>query len=82
MQEVTDVIRSLANGKTVGPDGVSVQLFETTLNGDPALRRRRLDIVVYIWRGARCRSSGNMPSSWYSIKIKIRQSAATTGASR
>ena len=62
MQELTDVIRSLANGKAVGPDGVSVELFKITLNGDPALRRRLLDIVVRIWGGARCRSSGNMPS--------------------
>ena len=27
MQELTDAIRSLANGKAVGPDGVSVDLF-------------------------------------------------------
>ena len=62
MQELTDAIRLLANGKAVGPDGVSVELFKTTLNGDPALRRRLLDImVVRIWGGARCRSSGKMP---------------------
>ena len=68
MQELIDVIRSLANGKAVGPDGISVELFKITLNGDPALRRRLIDIVVRIWRGARCRSSGNMPPSWYSTK--------------
>ena len=51
MQELTDAIRSLANGKAVGPDGVSVELFNIILNGDPALRRRLLDIVVLIWRG-------------------------------
>ena len=51
MQELTGATRSLANGKAVGPDGVSVELFETTLNGDPALRRRLLDIVACIWRG-------------------------------
>ena len=44
MQELTGAIRSLANGKAVGPDGVSVELFKITLNGDPALRRRLLDI--------------------------------------
>ena len=32
MQELTDAIRSLANGKAVGPDGVSVTPFKTTLN--------------------------------------------------
>ena len=58
MQELTDVIRSLANGKAVGPDGVSVEVFEITLNGDPALRRRLLDIVVRIWRG------GEVPQQW------------------
>ena len=52
MQELPDAIRSLANGKVVGPDGVSVELLlKITLNGDPALRRRLLDIVVRIWRG-------------------------------
>ena len=30
MQELTDAIRSLANGKAVGPDGVSVELFNIT----------------------------------------------------
>ena len=47
MQELTDAIRSLANVKAVGPDGVSVELFKITLNCD--LRRRLLDIVVRIW---------------------------------
>ena len=39
MQKLTDAIRSLANGKAIGPDGVSIELFKITLNGDPALRR-------------------------------------------
>ena len=51
MQELTDAIRSLANGKAVGPDGVFVELFKITLNGDPALRWRLLDVVVRIWGG-------------------------------
>ena len=58
MQELTDAIRSLVNGKAVGPDGVSVELFKISLNGDPALRRRLFDIVVRIWRG------GEMPQQW------------------
>ena len=53
MQELTDTISSLANGKSVGPDGVSVELFKITLNGDPALGRRLLYIVVRIWRGGK-----------------------------
>ena len=53
MQELTDAICSLANEKAVGPDGVSIELFKITLNGDSALRRRLLDIVVRIWRGGR-----------------------------
>ena len=53
MQELTDAIRSLANAKAVGPDGVSVELFKIPLNDDPALRRKLLDIVVRIWRGGR-----------------------------
>ena len=48
MQELTNAIRSLANGKVVGPDGVFVELFKVIFNGDPALRRRLLDVVVRI----------------------------------
>ena len=58
MQELTEAIRSLANGKVVGPDGVSVVLFKSTLNGDPALQRRLLDIVACIWRGK------GLPQQW------------------
>ena len=58
MQELTGAIRSLANGKAVGTDGVSVELFIITLSGDLALRRRLLDIVIYIWRG------GEVPHQW------------------
>ena len=53
MQELKDAIRSLAKGKAVGPDEVPVELFKITLDGDPALCRRLLDIVVRIWRGGR-----------------------------
>ena len=82
IQELTDAIRSLANGKAVEPDGVSVELFKITLNGDPTLRRRLLDIVVRIWRG------GDVPQQWKCaiimvlINRRIGQSAATTRASR
>ena len=65
MQELTDAIRLLAKGKAVGSDRVSVELFKITLNGDPALRRRPLDIAFVFGGGVRCRSSGKMPSSWY-----------------
>ena len=51
MQELIDAIRSLANGNAVGPDGLSVEPFKITLKGDPALRRRLLDIVVRMWGG-------------------------------
>ena len=50
MQDLTHTIRSLANGKAVGPNGVSVELFKINLSRNPALRRRLLDIVVRIWR--------------------------------
>ena len=66
MQELTDAIRSLANGKAVGPDGVSVELFKITLNGDPALRRRLLDVVVRIWRG------GEVPQQWKEVISMVR----------
>ena len=65
MQELTDAIRSLANGEAVGPDGVSVELFKITLNGDPALRRRMLDIIVCVWRG------GDVPQQWKDAIIMV-----------
>ena len=58
IQKLADAIRSLANGKAVGPDGVSVELFKITLNGDSTLHRRLLDIVVRIWRG------DEVPQQW------------------
>ena len=65
IQELTAAIRSLANRKAVGPDGVSVELFKITLNGDPALRRRMIDIVVRIWRG------GEVPQQWKDAIIMV-----------
>ena len=66
MQELTDAIRSLANGNAVGPDGVSVELFKITLNGDHALRRRLLDIVVrFFWGG------GEVPQQWKDAIIMV-----------
>ena len=65
MQELTDVIRSLANGKAVGPDGVSVELFKILLNGDPALRRRLLDIAIRIWR------RGEVPQQWKDAIVMV-----------
>ena len=82
MQELTNAIGSLANGKAVGPDGVSVELFKITLNGDPALRRRLLDIVVRIWKGGEVPQQGKDVIIMVLHKKRIGQSAATTGASR
>ena len=65
MQELTHAIRSLANEKAVGPDGVAVELIKINLNGDPALRRRLLDIVVRIWRG------GEVPQQWKDAIIMV-----------
>ena len=82
MQELTDAIRSVANGKAVEPGGVSVELFKITFNGDRALRRRLLDIVVRIWTGGEKPQQSKTSSSWYFTKRKIGQSAVTTGAFR
>ena len=66
VQELTDAIRSLANRKAVGPDGLSVELFKITVNGDPALRRRLFDIVIRVWRG------GELPQQWkYAITMVL-----------
>ena len=82
IQELTDDIRSLANGKTVGPDGVPVELFKIALNGDPALRQRLLGIVVGIWREGDVPQQWKEPYSWCSTRRRIGQSAAITGVSR
>ena len=44
---------------------VTFELFKIALNGDPALRRRLLDIVVEIWRGA------DVPQQWKDAIIKV-----------
>ena len=63
--DAADAIRSLTNRKAVGPDGVSVELFKITLNGDHALRLRLLDIVVRIMRG------GEVPQQWKDAIIML-----------
>ena len=73
MQKLTADIRSLANGKAVGPDGVPVELFKIALNGDPALQQRLFDIPVSISKG------GDIPQQWKDV---IGKSAATTEVSR
>ena len=50
MNELTGAIHSLASGKTV--DGVFVEMFKITLNDDPVLCRRLLDVVV-VFEGGR-----------------------------
>ena len=65
MQQVMNAIRSLANGKTVGSNGVSIELFKFTLNGGPALRQRLLDIVVCVWSG------GELPQQWKDASIML-----------
>ena len=65
IQGLADAIRSLANGKAVGPDGVSVELFKIVLNGAPTLRQRLPDIVVGIWR------EGDVPQQWKDAIIKV-----------
>ena len=80
MQELTDSNRSLANGNAVGPDGMSVELFKITLNGDSILRRILLDMATCIWMGGGGEfrsSSGNMPPTRYSIKRRTGQRTAT-----
>ena len=81
VQELTDAIRSLANGKAVGPDGVSVELLRSPSTVIPPCAGDCSISSFVFGGGARCRSSGKMPSSWYFTKRRIGQSRATTGAS-
>ena len=55
----------MANRKAVGPNGVSIELFKITLNGNPVLRLRLLDIVVRIWKG------GEVPQPWEDAIIMV-----------
>ena len=74
IRELTDAIRSLANGKATGSDGVFVELFKITLNGDPALRRILLEIVVRIWRGSK------VPQHWkHAIIMVVHKKKDRTG---
>ena len=69
MQELTNAIRPLANGKAVGPDGVSVELFKITpiviphCDGD-------CSILSFVFGGGwgKRRSNVNTPPLWHSTK--------------
>ena len=65
MQERAGAIRSLAYGKAVRTGGISIELSKITLDGDPALRQRLPDIVVFIWRG------GEIPQKWNNALITV-----------
>ena len=60
MQELAGAICLLANGKAVGPDGVSVELFKITLKGIPPCAGDCSISSFVFGGGTRCRSSGNM----------------------
>ena len=80
MQELTGAIRSLADGKAVGPDGVSVELLRSPSTViSPGAGDCTMSSFVFGGE-ARYRSSGDIPSSWYPIKRRIGQT--TAGASR
>ena len=66
MQELTIAIRLLANGKAVGLDGVSVELFKMTLKSGLPLRRRLLVIIDRFWRGCEV-----LPQRNYTISMVL-----------
>ena len=73
MQELTDAIRSLANGKALSDrteSPLSCSRPPSTVV-PPCAGDCSISSFVF-GGGARCRSSGKMPSSWYSIKKKDR----------
>ena len=82
MQELTDAIRSLANGKAVDRTESQLSCSRSPSTVIPPCAGV-WSISSFVFEGgARCRSSGKMPSSWYSIKRRIGQSVATRGVSR
>ena len=56
--------------------------YKITLNGDPALRRRLLDIVVRIWKGGEVPQQCKDAIIMVLHKNKDRIECGTTGASR
>ena len=68
MQERAGAIRSLAYGKAVGTGGISIELLKITLNGDPALRQRLPDIVVFIGFYL---EGGEVPQKWNNALITV-----------
>ena len=67
MQDLTSTICSLAKGKAVRPDEVSVELFKVTLNDDPAQRRRLPAISSFVFGGG----GGEGPQQWKDAIIMV-----------
>ena len=66
MQELTDAIRSLANGKSVTKSPLTCSRSPSAVT---LLCAGDCSISSFVsGGGARCRSSAKLPSSWYSIK--------------
>ena len=65
MKELTAVIRSLGNENAVRQDGNFVELFNMTVNGVSALRRRLVDVVICIWRECK------VPHQWKNAIIAV-----------
>ena len=66
MQVLTDVIRSLlSNGKSVGSDGVSAELFKTAHNGDPPCDGDCSISSLHFWRG------GKVPQQWKDVIVVL-----------
>ena len=82
MQELTAAIRSLSNGKAVEPDGVPVELFKITLNGDPLCEKDCSTSSLVFGGGGRSHNSGKIPRSKCFIRTRTGQSAATRGVFR
>ena len=80
IQELVDAIRSLANGNAVGLDGVSVELFKIAPKGDPPCDENCSIPSLVHGGGGGGATAVERCSPWCLIKIRIGQSAATTGA--
>ena len=67
MQELSDAIRSLKNGKAVGPDEVSVELIKITFSAIPPCDGD-CSISSFVFEGGEMPQQWKMPSSPYSTQ--------------
>lgn len=58
MAEMEDELRSMANRKAIGTDGLLAKLLKLNLDGDVNILEKNYDVVAAVWKG------GIVPLKW------------------